>query len=247
MSNFIYGKYPVQELLKQKPEFAQKLYYIADEHLENLKNINNLPKQKLESMALKRKFGLKEFENPQGLVLELKQDLNSFLLTSLEELMLECSAQNKFLIWLPAIQDGHNLGAIIRSSVALGNVGGIIIPRTNAVKLTPSVAKVSAGSIFSLKFAWFNDYNNSAKLLSSQGFKLLAIQKNALALNLPNANFAELSPFILVFGSEERGIPHQIKKYCHASLQIPQLETVDSLNLSVAAAIVLYEIKRQSL
>ena len=100
---------------------------------------------------------------------------------------------------------------------------------------------------FSLKFAWFNDYTNSAKLLISQGFKLVAIQKNEKSLSLPQANFDEFKPFVLVFGSEERGIPHQISKLCVASLQIPQLENIDSLNLSVAAGITLYEIKRQSL
>jgi len=247
LSNFIYGKYSVCELLRLKPEFAQKLWYCSEEHLQGLENLNLCPKQKLESFQLKRNFGLKDFENHQGLVLELKKDLNSLLLTSLEELMLESGEQDKFLIWLPAIQDAHNLGAIIRSCVALGNVSGIIIPRANAVKLTPTVAKVSAGTIFSLKFAWFNDYTNSAKLLISQGFKLVAIQKNEKSLSLPQANFDEFKPFVLVFGSEERGIPHQISKLCVASLQIPQLENIDSLNLSVAAGITLYEIKRQSL
>jgi 23S rRNA (guanosine2251-2'-O)-methyltransferase len=244
LSNFIYGKYPVQELLKLKPELSKKLWYISDEHLQGLNNLDLIQKQKTDSWMLRRKFALKEFESPQGLLLELKSDLNSFLITTLEELIIECSHQNKFLIWLPAIQDGHNLGAIIRSSVALANVGGIIIPHTNSVKLTPSVAKVSAGAIFNLKFAWFKDYENTAKALRSAGFKLLAIQKDSKSLSLPKVNFSEVKPFILILGSEEKGIPRQIQKYCDLSLQIPQTEIIDSLNMSVAAAIVLYEITR---
>jgi len=265
---FIYGKYPVQEFLKHHPKLAVKLWVTSEEkpleasskkfeneteqraayeRREEFVKPTDLPFEEINNSMLKAKFRLRDFENHQGMVLEIKKDLNSILTTSLEELILECSNSGKTLLWLPSIQDGHNLGAVIRSSVAFGTVGGIIIPSANSVQLTATVAKISAGTIFSMKFAQFQNWGKTASNLKMNGLNLIAIEKRHGSKPLNEVKFDSLQPYVLVAGSEERGVPSVIRKQCDLSVEIPQSDEVDSLNLSVATAIVLYEIKRQRL
>ncbi len=245
MASFIYGKYPVQELLRINPKEVKKLWYVSKDHLQDLTNIDLLDKELIEPRLLSRQFGLKEFESHQGLLIELKRDLNSLLTTELENLIIKCSEAEKLIIWLPSIQDAHNLGAIIRASVAFGIVGGIVIPASNSVRLSQTVAKVSAGSIFSMNFAFSSNAKNSAKVFQSSGFKLVGIQKQENSMDLPSADFKSFGPTCLVFGSEEKGIPSPLLPFCENIIKIPQSEAVDSFNLSMAAGIVLYEINRQ--
>ena len=255
--SFIYGKYAVSELLRLKPEAADTLFY---SQINPFLHVPNLFKQKLTSLQIRQKFNLQEFENPQGLVLTLKKDLNRLLCTDLQVLLIEASygqtettsdLKNKdsspanFLLWLPAIQDGHNLGAIIRSAVALGGISGIILPEHKAIKLNATVAKVSAGSIFSLQYAYFRDYTKTAQLLKENGFNLLCLHKQTQAISIQHFDFASKQPYVLVLGDEHKGIPWQIQKQADAHLQIEQTGAVDSLNLSVSAGITFYEINKQ--
>lgn len=243
--SFIYGKYPVQEFLKIHPKLAKKIWFISEDHLSDLANFADLDRQQISSSELARKFGLKPFESHQGLLLEIKADLNNLLFEKLESLIIDCSFAGKALLWLPDIQDGHNLGAIIRSSVALGQIGGIIIPSTHSVKITAAVAKVSAGAIFSMKFAHFHSQKNALDAIKAGNLKMIGIEKRERSIDLPKIDFTELGSFVLVFGSEEKGIPPSIRQACDLLAKIPQSESIDSLNLSVSAGIVLYEMNRQ--
>ena len=246
---FIYGKYAVQELLRLKPKAADTLFYTqSDLFPKELDAIPNLPKQQLSSAQMRQKFKLKEFENPQGLIATLKQDLDRLLCLDLQALLIRASHQvPKFLVWLPAIQDGHNLGAITRSAVALGGVAGIILPEHKAAKLNATVAKTSAGSIFAMQYAYFRDYTKTAQLLTEHGFNLLCLHQKEEAINLTEFDFGSQQPYVLVLGDEHKGIPWQIQKQASAHLQISQTAALDSLNLSVSAGIAFYEINKKTI
>lgn len=245
MASFIYGKHVVNEFLDKFPSKASKLWYSSEDVLKSIKHSILCPVEEMSARDLSRKFALKEYESHQGLILELKASLEDILITPLEELLINCSDNGKALIWLPEIQDAHNLGAIIRSAVALGNIGGIIIPGSRSVRLSTTVAKVSVGSIFSCQFAFSANLKNSAQLIRSSGFRLIGLQKIPEARSIALTKFAEIMPFALIIGSEEIGIPKQIQPLLDLSCYIPQSELIDSLNMSVATGITLYEVQKQ--
>lgn len=241
---FIYGKYPVQEFLKRYPEQAVKLW-LSSSCSDRFNETCMLPLERLSRAQLTSKFRLRDFENPQGVLLEIKTSLNELLCEPLEELLERCTHLGKSLLWLPSIQDSHNLGAVVRSSVALNQVGGIIIPANNAVQLTASVAKISAGSLFAMRFAHSHNWGQTVNILKSSGLKIVTLEKKQKSQPLDKTNLRDPQSLALVIGSEERGIPSIISKQSDSSVMIPQNDEVDSLNLSVACAILLYEMNRQ--
>lgn len=251
MTQYIYGKYPVSSFIQKYPKEVKKLWFSDEKHLSILEEIlgGNLPedlsKQCLSNKELRKKFSLKEYESHQGLVLELTCDFNELLYSSLENLIVESSHQNKIMLWLPSIQDTNNLGAVIRSCLAMKMVHGIIIPSSKSVSLTPAVAKISAGAIFDMKFASYRSISSTANNLKNSGIKLLSIEKSQNSVNLWDVDFKNFEPFVLVVGSEEKGIPESLRSFCDTSITIPQGEEIDSLNLSVATGIVLYEVLKQ--
>ncbi len=241
---FIYGKHAIEELLKKFPNLALKLYYTRREKLEEL-NLKDLKIEKFEinSESLRRKFNLKEFESPQGLLLELKEDINNYLKTSPEELILNACETNKNLILITNINDNHNLGAIARSCAVFNNVAGIIYSIESPARLIPSTAKISAGGIFHLKFAEFKNLKNLIKAINSSGMEILCFEnrQESVPLKLWKEQNKEKSPYIFIFGAEDIGIPREIQQTKHQSIKIEQNSNFDSLNLSVATGITLYE------
>jgi 23S rRNA (guanosine2251-2'-O)-methyltransferase len=245
LSSYIYGKYPVQEFLKLHRKLAKKLWYVSENHLRLLPDLDrDLPREEIRAPELAREFGLREYESHQGLLLETEKDLRSLLYMRLEDLLIEASEQSKSLIWLPEIQDGHNLGAITRSCVAFEGIAGIVLPEKNSARLNPAVAKVSAGTVFAMKYAGFHNIKATAQLIQSAGFKLIAIEKRPASILLNEFDFKQNTPAVIILGSEGEGIPSQIALFCDYSIQIPQSEAVDSLNLSVSAGIFLYEMRK---
>ncbi|MDJ0626409.1 MAG: 23S rRNA (guanosine(2251)-2'-O)-methyltransferase RlmB [Candidatus Caenarcaniphilales bacterium] len=248
MTAFIYGKYPVASFIERYPSEINKLWYSEENHLSFFSNnsfFEQISKQKLSNKELRHKFALKEYESHQGLVLEINTNLKELLFCSVEELIIESSHLGKILLWLPSIQDTHNLGAVIRSCVALNLIHGIILPSSKSVNITPAVAKVSAGSLFNMKFANFSSFNSVTNSLKDNGINLVCMEKRGQSENLWSVNFKNLEPFVLVIGSEDRGIPEAIRRSSDYQIKIPQSDKVESLNLSVATGIVLYEILKQ--
>lgn len=250
MSTHIYGKHAVEALLTKYPEQAKKLWYstetLPSKINDLVKGLPLLTKENIFAKDLTRKFGIKDFESHQGLLLEIKNELDSFLKISLEELIVESSFSEKPILWLPSIMDAHNLGAVIRSLVAIGNIGGLVIPSRGSVPINRVVAKVSAGALFYTKFAYAGSFKQTATTFKNSGFKILTLEKTSKSQSLTKVNFASHSPFVLVIGAEEDGVPKIISEMAEMNLQIPQSDNIDSFNLSVATGITLYEIYRQS-
>lgn len=248
--DFIYGKYCIQEFIDHFPNLATDLYIASDENFRKLKNLPSKIRTHLmnSNSELSRLFELKEFESHGGLILKIKQSLSDILICPLESLIEKSLEQNKALLWLPQIQDVNNLGAIIRSVVAFEEFAGLIIPAQNSVRLTPSAAKASAGNIFATKFAYqLSNIKNTAQMLKTSGFNLIALEKRLNHKFLFEADFTKLKPFVLVLGGEEKGLSPALIPFLDKVFQIPHSNKVESLNLSVATSITLYEIKRQLL
>lgn len=147
-----------------------------------------------------------------------------------------------FVFILDGIEDPHNLGAIIRTA-NLAGAHGVIIPKRRAVGLTPTVAKTSAGAINYTPVAKVTNISNTIKELKDQGMWFVCADMGGTEmydLNLTGS-------IGLVIGNEGDGVSKLVKENCDMIASIPMKGDIDSLNASVAAGVLAYEIVRQRL
>lgn len=146
-----------------------------------------------------------------------------------------------FLILLDGIQDPHNLGAIIRTADAV-RADGVVIPRRNAAGLTAAAVKASAGTTAHVPVARVGNMNNAMQTLREEGVWLTGLAADGPAL----FNRVDYTvPVGLVIGGEGKGLRPLVRRNCDEVVRLPVAGHVDSLNASVAAALVLYEVFRQ--
>lgn len=147
-----------------------------------------------------------------------------------------------FILLLDSIEDPHNLGAIIRTAHQAGT-HGIIIPKRRAVGLTATVAKTSAGAINYLPVAKVTNISVTIEELKKEGMWFVCADMDGEMMYKLDLK----GPIGLVIGSEGEGVGRLIKEKCDFVAKIPMFGQVDSLNASVAAGILAYEIVRQRL
>ncbi len=147
---------------------------------------------------------------------------------------------NAFVVILDHIEDPHNLGAILRSADVFA-VDLVIVPERRAAKETDTVARSSAGAVSYVPLATVANLARAVERLKEAGFWTYAADMSGQ--NLPEA---ELSGRVaLVLGAEGSGVSRLLKERCDGALSIPQKGHVDSLNVSVAAGIFMYEIRKR--
>lgn len=146
-----------------------------------------------------------------------------------------------FLLLLDEVQDPHNLGACLRTAEAAG-VQAVIAPRDNAVGLTPVVCKVASGAAETLPYIQVTNLARVMDALKERGIWLIGTAGEATA-DLYQADLR--GPLGLVLGSESSGLRRLTRERCDALVRLPMLGQVESLNVSVAAGVCLYEALRQ--
>lgn len=145
-----------------------------------------------------------------------------------------------FILILDGIEDPHNLGAIIRTANQAG-AHGVIIPKRRAVGLTPTVARTSAGAINYVPVAKVTNLSNTMKELKERGMWFVCADMDGTLMY----DMDLTGPIGLVIGNEGDGVSPLVKKNCDMIASIPMKGDIDSLNASVAAGILSYEIVRQ--
>ena len=148
--------------------------------------------------------------------------------------------EDPFLILLDNIEDPHNLGAIIRTA-NLAGAHGVIIPKRRAVGLTATVAKTSAGAINYTPVAKVTNLAKTMEELKKQGLWFVCADMGGVSMYDLNLT----GPIGLVIGNEGEGVSRLIKEKCDFIAGIPMKGDIDSLNASVAAGVLAYEIVRQ--
>ncbi|CAK0759879.1 23S rRNA 2'-O-ribose G2251 methyltransferase [Gammaproteobacteria bacterium] len=146
-----------------------------------------------------------------------------------------------FLLVLDGVQDPHNLGACLRNADAAG-VHAVIAPRDRAAGLTPAVRKVASGAAEVVPFVQVTNLARALRTLKENGMWLVGADGNA------SQSLYEVSltgPLVLVMGTEGRGLRRLSAELCDFLVHIPMLGTVESLNVSVASGICLFEALRQ--
>ncbi len=148
---------------------------------------------------------------------------------------------NRRLLVLDSIQDPRNLGSIIRSAVAAG-FDHVIMTRERSAPVTGTVVRASAGATARLRLCQVVNLAETLKLLKEKGFWVYGAVVSPDALSIYEADFS--GPVCLVIGSEGKGIRPLVQRQCDHLVTIPMRADLDSLNVSVAAAIIMFEMVR---
>lgn len=235
-SLLIYGRHPIKEALKTK---RIKICYIS-ESFSDKELVSALKKAGIDIVFQNNKEldNLTNNANHQGIVALIKRyEYYSF------ESILEAAKKesNPLIILLDEIYDPHNLGAIIRSCDAFG-VCGIIVKKRNQAKLDSTIAKTSAGAINYVKVAQVPNLVNAIKKLQENGFWVVSTSGEA------KTNCYDLAydfPCVLVIGNEGGGISRLVLENSDYIVKIPMKGQVNSLNASVAAAVMMSVIRNK--
>ena len=164
--------------------------------------------------------------------------------SSLEEIIASAKAgdsEKGLIVLLDGVEDPHNLGAIIRTALAAG-AHGVVIPERRATGLTDTVSRASAGALSHLPVAKVTNLARSMEELKEAGYWLIGLDEKA-EQSYTQADFT--SPVGIVLGGEGSGLHELTRKRCDFVVSLPTVGPVKSLNVSVAAGVVLFEARRQ--
>jgi 23S rRNA (guanosine2251-2'-O)-methyltransferase len=238
--NIIIGRKPVLEALNSNEEIEQ-VYLLFGQQGNIINAIRIAAKKrgiKCNQIPLEKFKTYSPSQNSQG-VIALKQD---FKFSSLDKILLDAKKTSLPLILiLDEIQDPHNVGAILRSAECSG-VNGVILTKHQSATITSTVTKTSAGATEHLKICQVNNLSQTIDELKEKGFWIVGS-------SLENAkNYTEVDykiPIALIVGNEEKGIRKLTASKCDFLVKIPMIGKIQSLNVSVATGILLFEILRQ--
>ncbi len=153
----------------------------------------------------------------------------------------EAATTSRLVVVLDGVEDPHNLGAIVRTAYGAG-AGSVVIPERRAAGLTDVVAKAAAGALEYLPIVRVTNVNRTLEDLKKRGFWIYGIDERG-AENYDRVEYT--IPTAFVFGAEGKGLHEQVRKHCDVLVRIPLEGKISSLNVSVAAGIVLFEWKRR--
>lgn len=231
---YVYGRNVAKELLKNK-KVIKKAYLMngfKEDEILNLLNINNICIEYLD----KRQLDKLEDGNHQGIILQIED----YKYLNLND-MLNSLPENPFIVILDHLEDPHNFGAIIRTCEAAG-VHYIVIPKDRSVSINSTVMKTSVGALDNVKIVMATNLNACINELKKNGVWIVGT-------DMENSScYDEIdyrTPTALVIGSEGFGMSNLVKKNCDFIAKIPMNGKINSLNASVAAGIMIYEVVRQ--
>jgi len=244
-ARFSAGIHAVARLLDEDPGRVRRL--LVDRRVDN-ERISGLLESAggadvaVERVARNRLDALAAGTRHQGVVAELRgaSSLDEAALRTLVEERLTAGGAVLLLV-LDGVQDPHNLGACLRTADAAG-VDAVIIPRRHAAGITPAVRKVATGAAESVPLARVDRLARVIDWLHDYGVRVIGTADDADA-GLYEADLT--GPVALVLGGEERGMAAAVAERCDAVIAIPMAGSVESLNVSVAAGVCLYEACRQ--
>lgn len=171
--------------------------------------------------------------NHQGIIMEVED----FVYTSLDDLVSDDKCR---LLILDHLEDPHNLGAIIRTAEAAG-INGIILPKNRSVSVNETVMKTSVGALYNVSISQVTNLNQTIKKLKNLGFWIIGTDMDGV--DYKTIDYPEKCA--LVIGSEGFGISRLVKESCDLVVKIPMNGKINSLNASVAAGIMIYELIRK--
>lgn len=237
-----YGIHAVRVLLSRQPGRVRRVLLAGGRDAGRLAEVRALAQKagvQVASVELAQLDRLAEGERHQGVVAEIVPRAGDPE-TQLEE-ALEAAGPAPFLLVLDGVQDPHNLGACLRSADAAG-VAAVIVPRDRAAGLTPVVRKVAAGAAEAVPLVPVVNLARTLRDLKERGLWLVGTD-DAADKALYEADLK--GPLALVMGSEGEGMRRLTRECCDVLVSIPMAGAVESLNVSVATGVALFEAVRQ--
>ncbi|MFH1073531.1 MAG: 23S rRNA (guanosine(2251)-2'-O)-methyltransferase RlmB [Candidatus Firestonebacteria bacterium] len=241
MNRTIFGKNACFEVLRSKSRLIRRMA-IAKEMKSELHDILALAKETstaLQYISKKDMDRLAKGTAHQGVI------IFTYAKEYVEiEDILEAAAlkeEKPFILILDSVQDPHNLGAIIRTAECAG-CHGIIIPKQNSVHVTATVEMVSTGATEYMLISMVSNLNYAVSLLKKHNVWITGVEAEA-AKEYYNEDYT--GGIALVFGGEGEGIRKSLKENCDFLVKLPMKGSIPSLNVSVSAGIMMYEVLRQ--
>ncbi len=237
--DIVVGRNPVIELLSGKAPVDNIYIQQADSKSGAILKIMNMAREKgivIKEVTKEKLDSLSPSIAHQGVIAVLAA--SSF--ASVEDILAKAGEKDLLIIICDEIEDPHNLGAIIRTADAVG-ADGVIIPSRRGVGLTAAVMKSSAGAAVHMPVAKVSNITATIKQLKDAGVWIFGADMNGEVYS--NANFK--GSVGLVVGSEGSGISRLVKENCDVIVSMPMNGKINSLNASVAAGVLMYEVVRQ--
>lgn len=241
-TEILYGIHPVREALRAGRRKIHTLFVAKTHGASRVAEI--------EALARKKKIAVEPADasriaevcgSPQHQGVAARVDAYPFAsLASILESGLSSSSA-PFLLILDSLVDPHNLGALLRTAFCVG-VDGVVVPRHNSAPPSPAVSRISAGALEHVALARVTNLADTIARLKKSGFWVHGLDGQAKT-TLFESDLT--GPLALVLGGEAKGLRPLLKKKCDLLISIPQTTRLNSLNASVAGAIVLYEALRQ--
>ena len=228
----VYGKNVARDLLKNNKKIEKIILQDSfnDEQIISLIKNNNIKY----NYASKREIDNLANGVHQGIILYV----SDYKYCTIDDLI--TNKDNSFLVLLDHLEDPHNLGAIIRTCEAAG-VDGIVLPRDRQVQINSTVMKTSVGTLENVKIASVSNLVNSIKKLKDNGYWVVG---TALNNSVDYRTIDYSGKIALVIGNEGNGISKLVESNCDFIAKIPMYGKTNSLNASVAAGIMIYEVIR---
>ncbi len=238
----VWGVHPVEECLKVRPSACQSIVLLPSfgrkKNQARLKRLMRESGVEFSQVADFKGLGLPDHVVHQGIVALVKP----FWFTGPEGLIAQVLHTGKPLLVCDQISDPQNLGAIIRASAALGATG-IVLSRRHSAGITGTVIKASAGAVFHMDVVMTQNIPRALREMKEAGLWIFGLDAMA-DVDIHHADLHSI-PLALVAGSEQKGLRTTVKKELDLLVKIPMNPEVDSLNVSCAVSIALYECNRQ--
>jgi 23S rRNA (guanosine2251-2'-O)-methyltransferase len=238
--SLIIGRKPVLEAINSGEEIEQ-VYILYGQKGGIVDAIRAAAKKrgiKINQVTSEKFKALTGHPNTQGIIAKK----SSYKFFELEEIISHAK-QKKYalLLLLDSIQDTHNLGAILRTAEC-SDVDGVILTKHHSAPVNETVVKTSAGATEHLKIAQVNNLVQAIKILKDNGFWIAG---SSLENSKPYTEVDYKIPLALIVGNEEKGMRRLTSENCDILINIPMKGKIQSLNVSVAAGVILFEIMRQ--
>lgn len=220
------GNPPIERIYVGRETRSPKLQEVID-----LAGQRGIPVRREDRIALER---LAPGMSHQGIVAVCGE----FAYASQEVLF---KTERPCIVVLDGVEDPHNLGAVIRTAEAC-HVAGVVVPERHSAPLSATVAKASAGALAHVPVIRVGNLVSFLDQLKKKGVWVVGVDASGEQLW---TGFDYTGPIALVFGGEHRGLRRLVRDHCDALVRLPMLGNVESLNISVTAGVVLYEVIRQ--
>ena len=237
----IYGVHAVRVMLERHAERVLAVRLAAQRHdpraraIEELARRHERPLQRVDMRSLRQELGDVAHQGVGAEITPLAPWSEDELLGALQ------TSRAPLLLALDGVQDPHNLGACLRTADACGALA-VIVPRDRAAQLTATVRKVAAGAAETTPVVAVTNLARTLKLLKEAGLWVVGADPTATM----RAREVDLrGPLVLVLGAEGTGLRQLTRQNCDFLVSLPQRGALESLNVSVAAAMLLYEALRQ--